>query len=220
MRVTALSARQIGHEFGFQRLFDTVQRFLLYAFHPQHAHDHFHREAFGQHGKNPRRMFGLHLGQHHSHSLRIFILQVIRKNCLIHITKLVPHGPSGRTTDFFHDLRNAIPRQRAQQHAFRCFPCADKIASLANGIGKLARQILNRRSRNRAKAGHGLRNVADLVLMHHGEELGGMLLTHCQHEGRGLLRARHLAAHAGSSGGAIQRLMTLSDCSGLLSTNC
>ena len=156
-------------------------------------------------------MFGLHLGQHNRYRLRVFVLEVIRQNRLIHITKLVPHGPSGRTTDFFHDLRNAIPRQRAQQHAFRGFPCANKIASLTDGIGEFARQILNRRSRNRAKAGHGLGDIADLILMHHGEQLGGMLLTHRQHEGRGLLRAGHFAAHAGSSGGAIQRLITLSD---------
>ena len=91
---------------------------------------------------------------------------------------------------------------------------------MAKGIGEFAGKIFYRRRRDRTKARHCLRDIADFILMHHGEKLGGMLLTHCQHEGRGLLRARHLAAHAGSSGGAIQRLMTLSDCSGLLSTNC
>jgi DNA-binding GntR family transcriptional regulator len=51
MGVALGGARQVGHEFHPQRLFDLVENVLLHAFHAQHALHHFQGKLFGQGAK-------------------------------------------------------------------------------------------------------------------------------------------------------------------------
>ena len=133
-------------------------------------------------------MLALDLRQHHRDGLRVFVLQVVGEHRLVDVRQLVPHRTAGRTTDILHDLVDFVVVQHLHQQPFGAFIGADQRAGGGDLLGELDEQPLDDGGTDRAQVGHGLRQLADFLVVHVGEELGGVLLPQRQHHDGGFFR--------------------------------
>ncbi len=187
--VAALGAGQIRHELAAQGALDIVDDLFLHRFHAQHAVDAFEREGLGKGREHAGGMVRADLGQDHRHRLRVFVLQIIGEDLLVHVGELVPHGPAGWAAQFFHDLGDALAADDLGEHAFGTFRRADQRAGRGNLFGEFHIKPLDDVGTDSAEVGHPLGNLANLLVAHVGEHLGGVLLAEREHEHRGLLDA-------------------------------
>jgi hypothetical protein len=124
-------------------------------FHPQHAHDDLHGEGVRQQHQHPGGVVGLDHRQHNGDGLRIFVLQVAGENLLADIAELVPHGATGRATDFLHDLGDAVPGQGLQQQALGTLEAAEDAAGSPKVLYEIDAEIFDGVGGDGAKLGHG-----------------------------------------------------------------
>ena len=149
-------------------------------------------KEFRQQHQHPGGMVRLDHRQHDGDGLGIFVLQVAGENLLADISELVPHGAAGRAADFLHDLGDAVPGQGLQQQALGALEAAEDAAGGAEILYEVDAEILDGIGGDGAKLGHGGGDRPDLVLMHHAEQLAGMLLAEREHQDRCLMKAGHL----------------------------
>ncbi|MND95402.1 hypothetical protein D3C80_876570 [compost metagenome] len=137
-------------------------------------------------------MVGADLGQNHGHRLRVFVLQIVGEDGLVHIAELVPHGPAGGAADFLHQGVDAVARHEGGQQTLGLFIAAHQGAGAANARDELDQDFLDHLSRDGAETGHGLGDLLDLLLVELLPQDGVLFAQRQQDDGR-LFRPRQLA---------------------------
>ena len=121
-------ARQVRHEFAAQGALDIVDYFFLYRFHPQHAVDDFQGKCLWEGRQHAGRVIWADLGDDDRNRLRIFVLEIVGEDMLVHISELVPHRSSGRAAQLFHDLVAALTADDLGEETLSAFRGADERA--------------------------------------------------------------------------------------------
>ncbi|MNX78719.1 hypothetical protein D3C86_1103250 [compost metagenome] len=165
MAVALGGPRQVGHELGAQGLLDLVEDVALHRLHAQHPLNAFQSEVLGQGRQHARGVVGPDLGQDHGHRLRVFVLQIVGEDGLVHVAELVPHGPAGGAADFLHQGVDALAWHEGSQQALGLFVAAHQGAGAADAGDELDQDFLDHRRRHGSETGHGLGDLLDLLLV-------------------------------------------------------
>jgi hypothetical protein len=193
VRVAAARLRNVGHEFGAQRLFDALDDFLLHRFHLQHAVDAVERHFFGQNSENARGVLRAQLGEHYGHRLRVFVLEIVRQHLFLHVGELFPHVAAGGAADFVHDAGDAILRQELPEQALGRVVIAEQRAGGRQTADEFKQKLFDLFGIDGAERGHDDGDFAQFVIVKQREDLAAILLAERQHQYRGALRAGELA---------------------------
>ncbi len=175
--VAAAGLRQVGHEFGAQRLLDALDHLLLHRFHLQHAVDHVERELLGQDAEHARGVLRLQLRQHHRDGLRIFVLEVVGEHLFLHVGELFPHVAAGGAADLVHDAVDALRRQVLLQQPLGGVEVAHQRAGSRHARDEFEQHVLDRVDLDGAERRHFQRELAHLVVVEQRPDLAAILLA-------------------------------------------
>src|SRR5215510_1833461 len=205
MSVAPAGLGEARHELGAQRLLDPLDDLLLDRLHPQHAADDVERELARQDGENAGGMLGPELAEHHRDGLRVFVLQIVGEDVLLHVGKLLPHVAAGWSADLLHDAADPLGRQILLQQPLGRVIVAQEGTGRRHARDKLEQEILDRPRLHGAERGHDDGELAQLVVVEQGPDLGAVLLAEREHQYCRPFRPRQLAAGIGALPGGERR---------------
>ena len=188
--------RDVGHEFGAQRLLDALEHLLLHRLHLEHAVDDVERELFRQDGEHARGMLGAQLGEHDGNGLRVLVLQVVGEHLFLHVRELLPHVAAGRPADLVHDAADALRRQVLLQQSLGMVVVAHQRAGSRQLADEFEQQVLDKVPADGAERRHHDRERPQVVVVEQAPDFRPVLIAQREHQHRRALRAGELARGA------------------------
>src|SRR5207302_2875706 len=89
--------------------------------------------------------------------------------------------------DLFHDVVDAILAEDLGEQPLGALVGADERAGRRDGVGEVDEEALDDARVDRAEIGHRLGDLLDLLIVHHAEDLRGVVLAEREDEDRRLL---------------------------------
>jgi hypothetical protein len=132
-------------------------------------------------------VFRLDLREDDGDRLRVLVLEVVGEHHFVDVAELVPHRAAGRTADLFHDVVDAVLAEDLGEETLGALIAADERAGCRDRVGEVDEEALDHARVDRPEIGHRLGDLLDLLVVHHAEDLGGVILAEREDEDRRLL---------------------------------